>query len=244
MEYSAYEGLWLFFVYAFLGWCVEVSFAAIKHRRFVNRGFLSGPVCPIYGVGMVTVLWCLAPLRGNVVLLFVGAVILTTLLELFTGFVLDKFFGDKWWDYSGQPFNFHGYICLLFSLLWGVLCVFLVLVVQPFVMRLADRVPSRIGTVVLVLSLVLFVTDIAKTVANLAHIKRQLRFIEELQKNYAQHRQRAASEMMRLKMKSSDILQKHRRGTRRLLRAFPAFRQGRHKELFDQLKDLLDRRDV
>ena len=79
--------LWIFFVYAFLGWCTEVSFAALTSGRFVNRGFLNGPVCPIYGVGVVIVLFFLDPLRGNTFLLFLGSVLLTSLLEWVTGFV-------------------------------------------------------------------------------------------------------------------------------------------------------------
>ena len=82
--------LWIFFVYAFLGWCTEVSFAALTSGRFVNRGFLNGPVCPIYGVGVVIVLFFLDPLRGNTFLLFLGSVLLTSLLEWVTGFVLEK----------------------------------------------------------------------------------------------------------------------------------------------------------
>ena len=97
--------LWIFFVYAFLGWCTEVSFAALTSGRFVNRGFLNGPVCPIYGVGVVIVFFFLDPLRGNTFLLFLGSVLLTSLLEWVTGFVLEKIFHQRWWDYSNEPFN-------------------------------------------------------------------------------------------------------------------------------------------
>ena len=98
-----YHLLWIFFIYAFLGWCTEVSYAALKTGRFVNRGFLNGPVCPVYGFGVVIVLWVLEPLRGNLLLLFLGSVALTSLLEWLTGFVLERLFHQRWWDYSQEP---------------------------------------------------------------------------------------------------------------------------------------------
>ena len=119
-----YRFLWIFFIYAFLGWCTEVSYAALVSGRFVNRGFLNGPVCPIYGLGVVLVMACLEPFRDNLLLLFVCSVLLTSLLEWITGFVLEKLFHQRWWDYSNEPFNLGGYVCLRFSIAWGLACVF------------------------------------------------------------------------------------------------------------------------
>ena len=115
-----------FFIYAFLGWCTEVAFAAFKEHRFVNRGFLNGPICPVYGFGVVAVIHFLTPLRSNLLLLYLGSAILVTAIEWLTGFILEKVFHNKWWDYSNMPLNLNGYVCLLFSLIWGVFCVFIV----------------------------------------------------------------------------------------------------------------------
>lgn len=120
MEFSLYEIFWYFVIYAVLGWVVEVCFCSINTGGFVNRGFLNGPVCPIYGFGMVAVLVCLWPLRHNIPVLYAGAVLLTSALELVTGWVLKKLFHTSWWDYSNMRFNLGGYICLRFSLVWGV----------------------------------------------------------------------------------------------------------------------------
>ena len=92
-----YQIVWIFFIYAFLGWCTEVSYAALVTGRFVNRGFLNGPVCPIYGFGVVVVLACLTPLADFLPVLFVGSVLLTSLLEWLTGFVLEKLFHHRCW---------------------------------------------------------------------------------------------------------------------------------------------------
>ena len=113
---SIYYSILYFFVYGFLGWCTEVIFAAFKQHRFVNRGFLNGPYCPIYGCGVVIVVAVLTPLKENLFFLFVGSFLLTSILEYITGFVLEKVFHNKWWDYSNLPFNIKGYVCLKFSI--------------------------------------------------------------------------------------------------------------------------------
>lgn len=177
---SLYTILWIFYLYAALGWCAEVAFAAVKTRTFVNRGFLNGPYCPIYGVGMVIVVLCLTPIADNVVLLFVGSAVLTSLLELVTGFVLEKFFDDKWWDYSAMPLNIHGYICLPFSLLWGVACVLIMRILHPLILRLIRIFCSTPGVIVTVFLTLLFLADLAMTVATLLHLKKQIRVLTEV----------------------------------------------------------------
>ena len=133
--YSFYEYLAFFVIYAFLGWCAEVIFNAVNTGHFVNRGFLNGPVCPIYGFGMVIVVLCLTPLQKNWLLLFLGSMVLTSALEWLTGYVLKKVFHTSWWDYSDQPFNIGGYICLRFSILWGLGCVMVMYLVHPMISR-------------------------------------------------------------------------------------------------------------
>ena len=119
MDYSVYQLLGLFLVYSFLGWCVEVTFVAVTLGQVVNRGFLNGPVCPIYGVGMLGVLLLLEPISDNILLLFFGGMLLCTAVELVGGWILEKVFHTRWWDYTDQPFNLKGYVCLGFSLMWG-----------------------------------------------------------------------------------------------------------------------------
>ena len=175
-----YLTLWLFFVYAFLGWCAEVCYAALRTGKFVNRGFLNGPVCPIYGFGMAAVLWALRPLMGNTVLLFLGSVVLTSLLEWLTGFLLEKLFHQRWWDYSDEPFNLGGYICLRFSLYWGLACLFVLKIVHPTVLWGVRAVPRSIGWVLLAVFAAAMAADLAATVRNVVRMNRQLRQLDEL----------------------------------------------------------------
>ena len=115
----------------------------------MNRGFLNGPVCPIYGFGVVIVVLCLTPLMENTLLLFLGSVLLTSLLELGVGFALEKLFHQRWWDYTNEPFNLGGYICLRFSLAWGLACLLVMEIIHPSVLWLIRHIPHTLGLVLL-----------------------------------------------------------------------------------------------
>lgn len=122
----AVKTLYWFFLYGFIGWGVEVVYAAIKTHKLVNRGFLCGPICPIYGFGMVGLIYSVSlipmPDSGSmsaVAIFFIG-MILTTAIELVGGWALFKIYHIRWWDYSNMKFNLGGYICPQFSLLWGL----------------------------------------------------------------------------------------------------------------------------
>ena len=173
-----------FFVYSFIGWCSEVAFAAFKERRFVNRGFLNGPYCPIYGFGVVIVVSLLSAFEKNLILLFAASVILTTLLEGFTGWVLDKIFHNKWWDYSDMPVNIGGYVCLVFSLMWGVACVVILKVLHPLIHKLLAFISGPLGIILIVALSVTMFADLYVTASAILRFNRQLaamnRIAEEL----------------------------------------------------------------
>ena len=175
-----YQFLFIFFVYAFLGWCTEVSYAALVTGRFVNRGFLNGPWCPVYGFGVVIVLAFLEPLKSNLLLLFLGSVVLTSALEWATGFVLEKIFHQRWWDYSDQPFNLNGYICLRFSIAWGLACLFVVKLLHPSVLLVIRLVPRGLGWTLLALLAAVMAVDLAATVRTIAKLNRRLSQLDQL----------------------------------------------------------------
>ena len=182
MPENLYQTVWIFLIYAFLGWCAEVAFAAVHKGKFVNRGFLNGPVCPIYGVGMLIVVTLLWNLRDNLILLFLGSAALTTALEFATGWVLEKFFHDKWWDYSDKPFNVKGYICLEFTILWGLAAAFVVGAVHPFVFMLIKKTPFILGIIIMAVFLAVFVTDLVITVVALARLPKKMSAMLEAEK--------------------------------------------------------------
>ena len=149
MPQTIYEVLWIFIVYAVIGWCSEVAYAALDTGKFVNRGFLNGPYCPIYGFGISLVIVVLTPLKENLLILYIGSVILTSVIEYITGYLLEKVFHNKWWDYSDKPYNIKGYICLKFSLFWGFACTFIVLILHPIIYGIIKIVPFLIGVIIL-----------------------------------------------------------------------------------------------
>ena len=178
--YSFYEYLTFFVIYSFLGWCAEVIFNTINTGHFVNRGFLSGPVCPIYGFGMVIVVFCLTPLQDNWLLLFFGSMVLTSVLELITGYVLKKAFHTSWWDYSDQPFNIGGYICLRFSILWGLGCVMVMDLIHPAITQFVRWIPVPAGEIIVGICLFFFACDFYVTVAGILQFNRRLKRLEEV----------------------------------------------------------------
>jgi|GEM_PF-221390 len=172
------QWFWVFFIYAFFGWCAEVIFHAVSEGKFTNRGFLNGPICPIYGFGVIIVVLCLEPIKDNLLLLFLGSVVLTTALEFITGFALEKIFNDKWWDYSGEPYNLLGYVCLRFALIWGIACVLVVDVLYPPIAEFTRLIPSTLSIIVLSLSLALTVFDASITLIETFKLKKKLVFGE------------------------------------------------------------------
>ena len=177
---DSYFMILYFFTYGFLGWCTEVAFAAVKQHKFVNRGFLNGPICPIYGIGVSAVILFLEPLEGNLVLLYAASVILVTLIEGVTGFAMDKLFHHKWWDYTGQPLNIGGYVCLLFSLVWGVACVVIVRFIHPLIDKVLAFLPWILGIVLIVVLLGVLAADLYVTASGILKLNRRLESMERI----------------------------------------------------------------
>ena len=126
-------GQWLlfFYLYCFLGWVWESCYVSLKQRRWVNRGFLRGPLLPIYGFGAVLILWATLPVRGSLALIILLGMAAASALEYVTGAAMEALFKVRYWDYSNQPFNLNGHICLACSLAWGAFSILLVRVLHP-----------------------------------------------------------------------------------------------------------------
>jgi uncharacterized membrane protein len=177
-------------IYSFLGWVLEVVYHAVGQGLVVNRGFLNGPVCPIYGVGVILI-FTLAELfyEGGVeatqtIVLFAGGVVFATAVELFGGWALDKLFHARWWDYSNEPFNLHGYICLKFSLLWGLAIVFVVRVLHPFIAaHSAAMIPEKYGWPVLAVLGAAYLADIIVTVAIIIGLNKRITELDDMRAN-------------------------------------------------------------
>ena len=178
--FSLYQILAYFLVYSCIGWCLEVVYAAVSTGQLVNRGFLNGPVCPIYGFGMIIVLFLLTPLQHSLLLLYIGGVILPSTLELAGGWALYKLYHTRWWDYSDYPFNIGGYICLEFSLLWGVGTLIVMKMVHPVIAGLIEMIPPLVGLILMILLYAVYAADTIATAFAASDLARDLDALEKV----------------------------------------------------------------
>ncbi len=185
-SYNVYQLLWIFFVYSFIGWCGEAAMAAVHRHKFVNRGFVSGPICPVYGAGAAAVAVFLPELKDQLFFLFLGGMIVTTFVEYLTGRILELIFHRKWWDYSDQRFNLDGYVCLKNSVVWGICSVLMICFFDPLLCRLLVLIPRLAGDILLwILGVLLVIDAVGSGVAVLGLKKKQSRITqitEELHK--------------------------------------------------------------
>ena len=163
-----------FSIYSVLGWVCETVYCSIIQRKFVNRGFLNGPVCPVYGVGAVLVIYLLQPVAGNVPALFLTGMLVTTVLEYLTSVLLEKLFHMKWWDYSHFKLQINGRVCLLNSLMFGALSVFVMLVLHPRVQKLVDLIPAAVLPWISLGIAAVFIADTVLTVGSILILKGKL----------------------------------------------------------------------
>ncbi|MEG7531947.1 MAG: putative ABC transporter permease [Hungatella sp.] len=159
MEYTGYELLWLFLIYAFLGWCAEVSLAAIKRKRLIMKGFLNAPFCLIYGFGAVAFSVFLPELKEHIFFLFLGGMVIASFLEYTTGHFLERIFHKKWWDYSDKKYHAKGYICLEYSVIWGLCSILIVKYSNPLFLWFVHFIPLWLGILLISIVLLLLVLD-------------------------------------------------------------------------------------
>ena len=145
MNYTWYEMGWIVLIYSFLGWCAEVAFAAVRHGRFVNRGFLNGPVCPIYGYGVLCVLLILEPVKSNLVFAVLRQYVFHLRDRISGRLHHGAAFPRQMVGLQQQPFNIKGYVCLEFSIIWGIACVLVVDVIHPMIYALIKKLSTPVG---------------------------------------------------------------------------------------------------
>jgi len=241
MDLALYAALFLLF--SFLGWVLEVAYHAVKLGTFVNRGFLLGPICPIYGVGAVLLFLCLWQIRDRWVLLFVASVLLTTALELLTGFLLDKLFHTRWWDYSQNKFSFGGYVCLRFSLIWGLLCMLLVKGLFPLTVWVYERTPSYLLWPAEIVLLTLILADTVLTVIRLVGFDKNMERLYRLRAVMQAGSDRLGVGVYRTAVKAETEYQKLLEQVvtleRRFLDAFPTMHSQKYNEQITKLKERL-----
>lgn len=259
-----------FALYSFLGWCCECLYCFACDKKWVNRGFLNGPVCPIYGFGATIVVVLLAPFRHRLPLLFLAGMALTSALEYFTSWLMEKLFRTRWWDYSTYPCNIRGRVCLRNSLLFGLLSVVAMELVNPPIARLAGRLQGGWLYAASAGVAALFALDLAATLRAMLELNGKLEQLErlaaelgrqeerrvqlrrqQLQQRLEQQKEQrkaraetAAREIEtavdRLRQRRQQLAAKNRRVQGRLLAAFPRMRPQGREQGLEQLRAALE----
>ena len=264
--------LFYFMIYSFVGWVIEVAYHAVTMGKVVNRGFLNGPICPVYGVGVSLVLVVMQGLArqnietSNPLVLFAVGIVLATLAELVAGFLLDKLFHARWWDYSNEKFNLNGYICLSFSIVWGLAIAFVLRVVQPVVAGLVAKIPPVAGYIILAVLYIVFVIDIILTTLSVLKFNKQLeqmsdlrnailkvsdgmseviasgtiRTVSKLDESKEKVEERRAELEIKLEALRKDMTLHAFYGRGRILKAFPHLKHRQYGEIYEWLKSRLD----
>ena len=169
-----------FFIYSFLGWLWESSYVSVKEKRLVNRGFVTGPVCTIYGFGAVIVYLILKPVSGNIVFLYLGGMVVPTILEYFTAVLMETIFHTSWWDYSNNRFNFQGRICLGASLGWGAFSVILFYVLHPFVEKIVALYSVAVGKALVSAAAFVYAVDFGMSFMSAMQIREKLENMDQV----------------------------------------------------------------
>ncbi len=250
MQNTWYEILTFFFLYGFLGWVCEVIYAALIKGTFVNRGFLLGPICPIYGIGVLCVLFLTQSMMDRPFSVFVLSVIVTSTVEFLIGYLTEKIMHERLWDYSDSPMNIGGYICLTFSLLWGAGCLGIVYVVHPLVRGFVSLIPPVLDMAFLVIFVAMLLCDTGITLFHALKIDSRMKAIKELSdalEGVSTHIGKElsdgailikdkAQESEALKSRYDALINKKNIVQDHLFRAFDHLKTGRYREAYEKIK--------
>lgn len=204
----------LFLTYAFLGWCMEVTCKLIQFKRFINRGFLVGPYCPIYGWGALAITLLLQRYTNDIIVLFVMAVIVCSFIEYFTSYFMEKKYHARWWDYSNKKFNINGRICLDTMIPFGILGLFIMYVSNPFFIDIYNNIPDIWLHIIAGILFTLYIIDniVSSRIISSIHVEE-----EKIADNTEEITNEIATKIKQLLKQKSWL-------HRRLVNAYPNFR--------------------
>lgn len=178
-----------FYIYSFLGWLWESCYVSVKNKKIVNRGFVTGPFCTIYGCGAVLVYLCLLPVSDKPILIYFGGAIVASVIEYVTAAIMETLFHTTWWDYSKQPLNLKGRICLTVSLGWGVFSLVLFKILQPLISGVVELYPVNVGKIAVVIITVIYIIDLTNSTIVSLKLKNKLASLDEIANEITQYYQ-------------------------------------------------------
>lgn len=214
----------LFFIYSFLGWLMESVKLSIPNKKFINRGFLIGPYCPIYGAGVLLITILLAKYNDDIWITFFMSLLICGTLEYITSYIMEKLFNARWWDYSQRRFNINGRICLETLIPFGIAGVFIIYIGNPFLLKYIEMIPNLAMHIFAGVFLAIFITDMIVSLRIIINLKEMTREFKD--------------STVEISEKVKKIIKKKYRLYRRLVHAFPRIEET---VLYDKWKEMKKR---
>ncbi|MEA5038008.1 hypothetical protein SDC9_17368 [bioreactor metagenome] len=251
-----------FIFYSFLGWIWETTYCSVNAKHFINRGFLNGPIIPIYGFGALLVMLAVNAFGSlavptpavpiniiNILVVFLGGMLLATVLEYIAAVILESFFHIKLWDYSKNKFNFQGRICLKCSLFFGLLSVLFIMVIEPLTTRTTTQIPEMVINIAAVVIGIILAVDIIITVSSLLKLNERLRAAEEIINARvgttlaeAAKIRESLHEKIEERVDENLVISKFHYQIQRMARAYPGSISLKHTEIWEKLKKQSEKR--
>ncbi len=228
MIYSISFWFLLFLIYSIVGWLVEMVSCSILEKKWViNRGFLIGPYCPIYGVAALLMIFLLNRYINDPIALFIMSTVICSVIEYMTSYVMQKIFKARWWDYSKKKFNLNGRICLTYSVFFGLLGLLVMYILNPFFSNLLTKIPKIILIVIATVLMIIFLTDLIVSLIVISIVRKNTILIDK-QDNTEEIRKQVTNHLI-----------KHQLLIKRLLNAFPDVKKLFKKHPLEEWQQLI-----
>jgi len=223
----------LFFSYSFLGWIIEVTAKFIQYKRFINRGFLIGPICPIYGYGALLISLLLKKYLSDPLAMFLFAMVICSILEYLTSYFMEKIFHARWWDYSTKKYNINGRICLDTMIPFGLLGILMMYLINPFLINIFSKFSFTLITSICSFFIVLYIVDNVLSLIGLIMIKNDIDLYDK-----------DNTEEISLKIKN--VLFNKNWKEKRIIKSFPdvKFINKNLKEKISKIEDKIEKKQI
>lgn len=236
LEWIVKHFFW-FIIYSFLGWLYESTLCTVRDKKITNRGFLNGPYCPIYGTGAIVAI-VLFRETNNYLLIFLSSMVVVSIIEYITSWLMEKIFKARWWDYSKEKFNINGRVFLLGAIVFGLMSLILIVYLHPFVAEQTNSLNSKTLNMISFILFSLFIIDLVFTVTKFLSFNRELQIV------FGQ----VDTKFKALKLKYSKLSNSYKESVikgnsqiRRLIKAFPNLKSIKYGDIFHKLRDFKDK---
>lgn len=223
----------LFLIYSIIGWSMEVITSFIRHKKFVNRGFMLGPYCPIYGYSSIIMIFYLNNYKDNPLTVFLLAIVVCSVVEYLISYLMEKMFSARWWDYSNRKFNVNGRICLTNAFIFGILGIILVYLVNPLFKEILTKINNNTLTLLGVILIILFLSDLITSLVITFNLKNK---IKKLDIDVTEELNEKIKTILETKLLNRRIFKAYPRYRINIIKKYSKTRREIFKDKIDKLK--------